>query len=143
MVATTSISEWDANDISLVIGGVEIPDYVDFSWNNKNNISHIVSSNKGPTGYNEKYGEPRAQATINATSEALTTLNQWKKDKTTVNFTFMAPGLVVKGYDCKIEDISPGRVVDKAPTVTVSIIALKIDDDWNPKKVPGASDAQA
>lgn len=138
----SQISEWDVNEISLVMGGIEIPDYVDFSWNNKNNITHIVSSNRGPTGFNEKYGEPRAQATVNATCEALGTLNEWKKNKTPINFTFMAPGLVVKGYDCKIEDISPGRVIDKAPTVSISIIALKIDDDWNPTKVSGAAGAQ-
>ncbi len=139
---TNSISEWNANDISFDMGGIEIPDFVDISYANKEGISHIKATNKGPTGYNITYPEPRFQVSINATSAALTTLNRWKKEHTYINFTYKAPGLVVKGYDCLIEDINPGRIAEKVPVVVVTGLALKIEEDWNPVKVDGAGGVQ-
>lgn len=124
--------EWDVKDVSCSIGGIEVTDFISFSYDNEVEITHIETV-KGVVGYNKKYPKPKWTVKCRVDPDVLNQLQQWKNDKTVLDqpVTFKAPGMTINCLNPIITKIDVGDVGTENPEVTIEGLALKIEEKFS------------
>jgi len=125
-----AVQIWRASDIYFEYSGIECTGFVEIAYDNSRPIKHTKSTIKGVVGFDVTYREPSFQITMNGNSPELTEISDMCENEELGDFTYRAPNLLVKGYDCMLSTINPGRIAEKTPTVIIPGLALKISEKW-------------
>lgn len=127
MVETTEAATWDVNDVSVSIGGIEVPDLQEIAWDPDPKTA-LIKSIKGPVGYSfQQPEEPSWSVTVKSTCDVLSELRTLKDDRTQMTVTISTPTQKVNCYSALITKIAPtGAVTNEAPDIKIEGFALKI-----------------
>lgn len=125
--AATTVKKWSAKDISLTINGNEVDDYKSFKWQGEDEgVNHIVTPKK-VAGFEFTAAEPKATLKVLTTSETLTTLREYKKNRTVFPVVYQSPYKLVTITNAVVGPIEEDEQAKETPTVTVSFLSMEID----------------
>jgi len=119
------VQNWNPEDCSLKILGVEVLELDEFEADPGDELTHIETS-QGVTGYNEGYQKPKWSAKVKVTNVALGTLEGYRTEKTEGTVVFVAPGYTVTVTGARISSIKPGGGLKDTPQVTIDGLGLSV-----------------
>lgn len=123
----TEAHVWYVSEVSIVVNGTEIDEYVSFVYEGDEDVASHIKASKGVTGYQYKGGEPKATLKVKSTCSKMSTLYDIRDNKIQVPITFQTPVKTVNCISAIIASIKEDEVAEDTPGYTISILAMKIE----------------
>jgi len=131
-MAESTARTWSVDEVSVSIGGIEMTELVDISYDPADQVS-MIPSIKGPVGYNLQHAEePTWSVTVRPHCEQLPDVRELRKNHEIVPVVIKTPTSTVNCYDAIVVKVAPTGAIEKeAPGIKIEGKALKIEETDN------------
>ena len=126
-IDATEAKVWDAGDITITVGGVEVNAYNSFVYEGDEDEASHIECTKGTAGFQYKGPKPKGTLKVKSVCSALPRMYEIRDGKEQVPVTYQSPVKVVNLVSSIISSIKDGEDAGGAPETTIEFLAMKIE----------------